>query len=82
MLLPGESVLVALRRLAQVRQPAGGGDSASGTRGGASSSGGGQGSPASDPLTRYPRALSGQVRASQCPSACLPKLKQQVEAAA
>jgi hypothetical protein len=50
MLLPGENVLQALRRLASVRQPGG------------VSGGGSPGAPASDALTRHPRALNKQVR--------------------
>lgn len=49
MLLPGENVLQALRRLARVRQLGGGGAA------------GGPATPAGDPLTRHPRALGNQV---------------------
>lgn len=49
LLLPGENVLQALRRLAAVRQPA-------------AASADGRASPtAADPLARHPRALASQA---------------------
>lgn len=52
LLLPGENVLQALRRLAAVRQPLGA------SPGGGAANGG---SPPGDPLARHPRALRTQA---------------------
>lgn len=58
LLLPGENVLQALRRLAAVRLPAGAAATVS-TAGSGGGSGGGGGSPAADTLAQHVRALRG-----------------------